>query len=733
MNMTRNGNGNGNGNHSGTSQTLAAYQAYQETMRHFLSLQERVMAQVLGHPIAADGAGDRLPLAPPPSMLAQMTGARETDAPARELAAAATVAVAMAEPIPIVEAPAAAAPELAVTRQQLTDRVLALIGERTGYPVEMLGPEQDLEAELGVDSIKRMEIVDSLRRQLPAALRDEADKHVEDLVRLNTVAGWVTTILSWNTNGTGASSTSVKIEPPQPIASPQADCPRWVMQAHEEELSDGTGTVPDGLFLITEDRLGVAAKLADALRSYDVPVAVLAQDTLGSFEAVERQVRDLIQQHGPVQGLVHLAALNTADGTNTLDLWRHRTQTEVKSLFELLRLTAPGLQARTGNGGACVLGATVLGGTWGRTNGGGLGSPASGGIYGLVKTLSTEYPGVSARVVDFDASLEADQIADRLRRELLSRSGGFEIGYPSGKRTVFTAKATPLTPNGTSVDLMPKPGWIVLITGGARGITAEIATRLAVPGVRLIVVGRTPHPGDEDPRLAGVAETAALRRYFLDQAKAAGDALTPAVIERKISTLAKEREIRRNLATLEERGAEVEYIAADVRDPVSLGAIVESVYGRYGAIHAVLHGAGVIEDKLLADKSRESFERVFDTKADSTFMLSRALRPEHLRWVVLMSSISGRIGNRGQVDYAAANEVMNRLAWDMARKLPSTRVLSINWGPWRGAGMTTDSVLPQLEARGIRAIEPDAGWRFLHDELTTGAHDVVEVIAGDGV
>jgi NAD(P)-dependent dehydrogenase (short-subunit alcohol dehydrogenase family) len=336
-------------------------------------------------------------------------------------------------------------------------------------------------------------------------------------------------------------------------------------------------------------------------------------------------------------------------------------------------------------------------------------------------------------VVDFDTSLQPDQIADRLCRELLSRAAAFEIGYPGGKRTVFKPKAVPLHQGASSADLMPKPGWVVLATGGARGITAAIAERLVVPGVRLVIVGQTPHPGDEDPQLAALTDAAALRRHFVSQAKAAGETLTPAAIERRVGSVVKAREIRRNLSALKQRGADVEYVAADVREPASLSAVIESVYNRHGAIHAVLHGAGVIEDKLLADKSRESFERVFDTKADSTFLLSRALRPEHLRWIVLMSSISGRIGNRGQVDYAAANEVMNRLAWEMARKLPSTRVLSINWGPWRGAGMTTDSVLPQLEARGIRAIEPDAGWRFLHDELTTGAHDVVEVIAGDGV
>ena len=82
------------------------------------------------------------------------------------------------------------------------------------------------------------------------------------------------------------------------------------------------------------------------------------------------------------------------------------------------------------------------------------------------------------------------------------------------------------------------------------------------------------------------------------------------------------------------------------------------------------HGAGLIEDKLIQDKSVESFDRVFGTKTISAFVLSQRLRPESLRFAVFFTSVAGRFGNRGQADYAAANEVVNKLTSVLNHRWP---------------------------------------------------------------
>ena len=77
-------------------------------------------------------------------------------------------------------------------------------------------------------------------------------------------------------------------------------------------------------------------------------------------------------------------------------------------------------------------------------------------------------------------------------------------------------------------------------------------------------------------------------------------------------------------------------------------------------IDGVIHGAGVIQDKLIRDKTPESYDRVFGTKVESALILSRRLQFEQLKFCVFFASVAGRFGNRGQSDYAAANEVLSQ-------------------------------------------------------------------------
>jgi len=489
--------------------------------------------------------------------------------------------------------------------------------------------------------------------------------------------------------------------------------PRFVIKAYEESAPLFSLTPLSGLFLVTEDQFGVAPRVAESLRELGAEAMVI-----GANEEIEYE--------GQVQGIVHLAPLNSAK-TDTLEAWRERARIEVKSLFNLVRAAANDLRYFALQSAAYTLTASNLGGAFGRNGKCGPGSPLSGGNSGLLRTIANEIEGVFAKAVDFDDVSDVAAIASRIVNELLAGDDDFEIGYTGNDRFVFRAEAAPVE---TSSKPVVNAGDVVLITGGARGITAEIAREIAQPGVRIVLAGRSPEPPAESGETLSL-DADALRRLIFDRARAAGEKITPVVAEEQVKTILQRREIRDNLAAFRKQGAEVEYRAIDVRKENELAALIDDLYKRYGRLDAVVHGAGIIEDKLLDDKDPASFDRVFDTKADSAFILSKKLRGASLKWMILFSSVAGRIGNRGQIDYAAANEVVNRLAWSMSIAWPNARVVAVNWGPWSGAGMASPGVIRQLEERGIRAIEPPAGRRFFLDELASSAHDA-EVIAGDG-
>lgn len=503
------------------------------------------------------------------------------------------------------------------------------------------------------------------------------------------------------------------------------------MQAQVEALPSQQLVSLTGLFLITEDGLSVASHVAAALQQKGATTAILNTSTLAEPEKLEQAIAQLRQLHGSVTGIIHLAPLAALELPETLAGWRQITQIHSKSLFQLLHLCAADLQQAGQKQMGCVVAASLLGGYFGRQGQGVSGLPSAGSNTGFLKTLVTEWVGVRAKAIDFDNSQSAVSIAEQIVKEVLS-GGRLEVGYPQGKRTIFQTVTANLARENQPAPLTPTRDWVVLVTGGARGITAEIAHDLAQAGLKLVITGRAAEPAAETPDTAGIEDITVLRRVLLQRARTQGLTPTPIQIERQLQDLLRDRAIANNLQQFRQAGAQVEYVAVDVRNAEEFGAAINSIYTRYGRLDAVIHGAGIIEDKLIADKNFASLERVFDTKADSTFLLYRYLRPESLKLLVLFSSVAGRYGNRGQSDYAAANEVMNRFAWHMDCSWSNTRVVAINWGPWDTTGMASEEVKRQFRERGIIPIPLSAGRQFFIEELHYGRKGETEVVAGEG-
>src|SRR5262249_19241588 len=152
-------------------------------------------------------------------------------------------------------------------------------------------------------------------------------------------------------------------------------------------------------------------------------------------------------------------------------------------------------------------------------------------------------------------------------------------------------------------------------------------------------------------------------------------------------------------ATIQRTGARGSYHAIDVRNPQAFGDLIDRIYQHYGRLDGIIHAAGVIEDKLARDKTPESFPRVFETKVNGALTIAQKVR-EDVSFVVFFSSIASAFGSRGQSDYAAANDFLDRLAFKMNRHLKG-RVLAINWGPWRDAGMVGPELAREYARRGI--------------------------------
>jgi NAD(P)-dependent dehydrogenase (short-subunit alcohol dehydrogenase family) len=452
-----------------------------------------------------------------------------------------------------------------------------------------------------------------------------------------------------------------------------------------------------------------------------VPEGTFAAD-LTSPAAVAELLTKVRETCGQVSGLIHLLPLAEPPADETPE---QRMRREVKSLYLLTRGLENDLRASGKSGSASLIAVTAMGGTMGF--GGDLPEnffAGHGGIAGFTKCLGYEWPEVLVRVVDVDGETPATRLAEELLRELGDPKGPLEVGRDGDRRVTLQVEPGPLEKESPAIELGPDS--TILITGGARGITAKVAREIASRyKSKLVLVGSSPVPAEEGPETAGLTTVAEIKAALL---KKQPDA-KPAAIESAYRRLIKDREIRANLAAIREAGSTVDYRSVDVRDAAAFGALIDELNAADG-ITGVIHGAGVIEDKLLRDKTPESFDRVFGTKVDSALTLTRKLDPKSLKFFTVYASITSRYGNRGQSDYAAANEVLSKLACDLDRRWPG-RVVSLAWGPWSEVGMVAD-LEKHLVARGLKLIEPHVGAGFAVDEFIFGAKGEPEVLVAGG-
>jgi acyl transferase domain-containing protein/NADP-dependent 3-hydroxy acid dehydrogenase YdfG len=632
--------------------------------------------------------------------------------------------------------------------EELRALATELVSERTGYPAEMLDGGLDMEAELGIDSIKRVEILGALQQRLPAALAACVKEEMESLTRVKSLDSLISALLQAGSASTaGAEDSAATAAPPKVPPQPEPDpaaaestapqspakepqgVPRLIMAEQEAPLAAQDAALT-GTYVVTESGDDAAAAVARAIEAAGAETRLIAPTALDE-EGLQAAVEEAAGAAGRLAGVVHVMPLGAESRPESFGDWREACRADVKSLYRLLHSCAPLLTGKNRGERAQILAVSAMGGRFGRDDAGPLARPSQGGALGLIKCVAGEWPGAVVRGLDVDPQTTPDELAALVVAELAVSGEDKEIGYHDGRRFAFRPATSALESTGGPL-VEPSGDWVTLITGGARGITAEIACSLARPGMQIVIVGRTPEPGPEPSETSDCPDMAALRRRLSEQAKAAGEPATPVEIERTAARVLAAREVRRNLERLQEAGAKLHYRAADVRDEAAFGTVINWTYENLGRLDAVIHGAGLIEDRLLLDKTPDSFDRVFDTKADSTYLLTQLLRGDDLKAVVLFSSVAGRFGNAGQSDYAAANEVVNRMAWQMHANWPEARIVSISWGPWDAPGMASEAIKQKFRERGIIPIPVGQGCAFALEELRRGTRGDVEIIAGAG-
>ena len=352
------------------------------------------------------------------------------------------------------------------------------------------------------------------------------------------------------------------------------------------------------------------------------------------------------------------------------------------------------------------------------------------GFPALAKTMQQEFPNASVKAIDIDTKDQSkEDIAERVFQEIIAGGPQLEVGLGNERITISTRPEIASNQDPLPIDNQST----IIVSGGARGVTAACLLELAKHvQPKLVLLGRT-ELIDENPNWKQTNDKAQLIQLIRTEAQQAGETLTPKQLNQRVTKILTCREIRTNIQALEATCCKVHYAAVDIQDKKTLAKLLQTVRQQYGAITGIVHGAGVLADKRIADKTAEQFELVFTTKVTGLENLLELTAADPLSFMVLFSSVAARFGNIGQCDYAMANEILNKVAQQQQLKRGNKcLVKSMNWGPWEG-GMVTPALSEQFKLRGISLLPQDLGAQYFVNELRQKDYNNVEVVIGSPI
>ena len=561
-------------------------------------------------------------------------------------------------------------------RESLLAAALDWMAKRTGFPPSAISPEKKLREDLNLDSIKAGELILFLAQRLHRPLA--IDPAVIANARITDV---VETVLAQRPDPEpgGAPTAALASVPTEPVpglgpwvrAFSMATVPLPMAEASSLPWPPGACVIVAG----TGDLR--AATLAARLRREGMTPVVADASALLS--------------RGPAPADLALLILVLPEETgNFLDVdpaeFDHRVEGGATSLFKIFRWAGHGREI-------VGLRGVVL-----RPVHRGLEASAdldAGG--GFLRSLGLEYPDAHFKWLALPAAWSPDQWAETALAECRGVDARIAFAYtPDGQR--LGEAAVPRFPSSAaesesgSVPLGRDD--VVLVSGGAKGVTCELALALGLKThARFVLLGSSPPPDAS---------------------------ATPAASE-----------IRRNLHRFEEQGLCCLYLQADLTDLGAVRTAVRTAEAAFGRITALLHGAGVTHFRLFRDKDLEEFLACLRIKARGLYHLLQAVPPGQLKALHVVSSVLGQTGMQGQADYALANAWLTGAVRSLKAAYPGLHCLALGYTAWAGTGLAQRAgVLASLQSRGVTPISIAEGTAAYLSLLAPAQPDGIAIITG---
>lgn len=596
----------------------------------------------------------------------------------------------------------------------LERQIVELVSQKTGYPPAVIDIDLDVEAELGIDSIKQVEIIRQLATKLGIDFGSDARSQRYRLTTLRTLIETCKSLISQKSVVNKTEPEKQRVEGKRLRESWNTDCHRWVCEKVETPLlaESDLQILRDKHVLLMARKDWMGTQLKSRLE---------AAGAIVSMVSMHDQPQELPQDYDIVLDLWSYME----DEFPSIELGREWWKESVQQALAVLSIAQNIISSIRVNGNrrALWVEVTSLGGELGAR--GTIQAPARAGIgLGMSRCLVRELPNtVESLHIDFDYPEPEMAVVDRILNELIQSRHSSEVGYTQGKRFEIRWKIDDAINKQREFRLDSQS--VVIAVGGARGITASICHELAKrSGAQFVIIGKSPFAMDNAQARDPITFQAA-RDIVMEEWRAEGKRIIPKTIDQLAWKRVWEIERFRNMDSLRSVASNVAYYACDITDIENTRRLIKDIWHDYGRIDLIIQGGGTLIDKSIEEFDPAEFVDGIKSKALGTACLLAALSDVKVGTFINLSSISGRWGNIGQCSYAIGHEIASILVAS-ANGRRSGRWFNIHYGPWLNVGITRiGDIIERLQARDSEFVTEKAGSDFFVEEFESNTSQSV--------
>jgi len=642
--------------------------------------------------------------------------------------------------------------EAVLSEDSVSETIVNMISAKTGYPKDMLDLDLDMEADLGIDTVKQAELFGMIRehygiaRQENLSLKDYPTiRHCIKFVLENkqSIESNILEIKQQKefasnskTSNSGIQSAVIEEKLNIDIASiinqiknNQIRHIRYVPVLKEMPVKDeiikkfdpsrpaliiGEDIELIKLFRTEFSKLGLSTIIITSSQTKLKDSYII---NFRNLEEVESVIKD-ISSKNKISGIIYLMGCVDKKldfDTNPAEDLKYYAM----PLFLSSKYFAGPLNDTSGEYSTFIAMVTKLDGGFGYLTKENY-DPIYASIYGIGLCLRKEYEKSIVKVLDFPKEYELSNLVKKTFYEIQYSDKRCAVSYNlKGKRHSLIAIGHLLNKNKENFTLKNKK---LIITGGGRGLGSIFARIASYRWKPDIIIMDIIDLDDNALKFATMSEKE-LNEYktkvLMSELKSKHDKVTPVMLEKEFTRIKDSANLYRTIKEIESLGSKVYYYKCDLNNPVKFKESIDDIRNKFNQVDGLAHFAGLERSKLVVDKTLDEFFLIFNTKANSAVNFWKENIVKENGLYIMVSSIAGKFGNLGQTDYSAASDYISKFAINLFNK--GIKAFAIDMTAIANVGMgIRPGVEAFLKSQQVDFLYPQEVMNALCDEISYG-------------